>query len=141
MKTIRNIILIGVGVVLALYYIGSKEEPKKNSEEDSFQEYYNNEFRAKFAGAYTIEHKTSSVKDVEMYALNENGGAKWLWIENDGSGGANVDDEKTGTWTANENTITVNIRGNSGPIIETYKLKENVFYNTQFPKRYLKEVD
>lgn len=71
--------------------------------------------------------------------MNKNGGASWLWIENDGKGGANIEDRKTGTWTAKENGITINIRGNSGMINETYKLKNGILTNTQLPKRYLKK--
>ncbi len=98
--------------------------------------------KKKFAGSYTIEVKgVSSAQEVEVYALDENGGASWLWVENDGKGGANVEDRKTGTWTATENGITINIRGNSGMISETYELKNNVLTNTQLPKRYLKKTE
>lgn len=99
-------------------------------------------FKSEFAGSYTIEIRgLSSAHDVEVYALNENGGASWLWIQNDGNGGANVQDRKTGTWIATENRITVDIQGNTGVISETYELKNNVLTNIQFPKRYLKRTE
>ncbi len=101
------------------------------------------DYKTKFAGGYTIEVKgVSSAQEVELYALNENGGAKWMWIENDGNGGAIVVDEKSGTWSATENSITIDIRGNSGMISETYKLNNNnVLTNTQLTKRYLKKTE
>lgn len=100
------------------------------------------DFKPKFAGSYTIEVKgVPSSQEVEVYALNENGGASWLWIENDGMGGANVEDRKTGTWIATEHGITINIRGNSGLISETYELKNNVLTNTQLSKRQLKRIE
>jgi hypothetical protein len=99
-------------------------------------------FKQKFAGSYTIETKgVSSAQDIEVYALNENGNASWLWLENDGKGGVNIKTRKTGTWTASENGIIVNIQGNSGIINESYDLKENVLTNTQLPKRYLKKTE
>jgi hypothetical protein len=72
--------------------------------------------------------------------LSENGSASWLWVQNDGKGGRNVEGKKTGTWTATEKGITINIRGNSGIISETYELKNNVLTNTQLSKRYLKRI-
>jgi len=100
------------------------------------------DYKKKFEGSYTIEVKgVSSAQEVEVYALNENGGAIWLWVENDGKGGARIDDKKTGTWIATENGITININGNSGLISETYELKNNTLTNIQLPKRYLKKTE
>lgn len=99
-------------------------------------------FKPKFAGGYTIEIRgVSSTQDIEVYALNENGSASWLWLENDGKGGVDIKTKKTGTWTASENGISINIQGKSGIINETYELKKNVLTNTQLPKRYLKKTE
>ena len=99
-------------------------------------------YRKVFAGGYTIEVKgVSSAQEVEVYALNENGGAIWMWVENDGKGGAIVDDRKQGTWNATKNSITINIQGNSEMISETYKLDDGVLTNIHVPKRYLKRTE
>ena len=98
--------------------------------------------KSKFAGGYTIEVKgVSSAQEVELYTLNENGVAKWMWIENDGNGGAIVQDEKSGNWSATANSITIDIKGKSGMISETYKLKGDVLTNTEISKRYLKKTE
>lgn len=59
-------------------------------------------------GGYTIEvDGLSPLDDVEAYTLADNGEAKWLWIESDGKGGANLKSKKTGRWTATENKISL----------------------------------
>jgi len=140
------------GTILSLILLTSCLSDKKNNNEIKMNETESEikvsneksiDYKSKFAGGYTIEVKgVSSAQEVELYALNENGGAKWMWIKNDGNGGAIVDDEKSGTWSATENSITIDIRGNSGMISETYKLNnDNVLTNTQLTKRYLKKTE
>ena len=108
----KKIKLLSFGFILIGILSGCMSERKKSdktklSEQTNLEKKADssNFYRKNFAGGYTIEVKgVSSAQEVEVYALNENGGAIWLWVENDGSGGASVDDEKKGTWTAtNEN--------------------------------------
>lgn len=99
------------------------------------------DFRPKFAGTYTIELKgVPNSEFVEVYALHENGSAKWLWIETTRNGEADVKTKKAGTWKASENEITIDIQGNSGSISETYKFKNKVLTNTQDAKKFLKRT-
>lgn len=99
------------------------------------------DFRPKFAGTYTIELKgVPNSEFVEVYALHENGSAKWLWIETTRNGEADVKTKKDGTWKASEDEITIDIQGNTGSICETYKLKNKVLTNTEDAKRFLKRT-
>jgi len=72
--------------------------------------------------------------------LSENGSASWLWVQKDGKGGRNVEGKKTGTWTATEKGITINIRGNSCIISETYEHITLVINMICLKKRYLKRI-
>src|SRR5690606_39157978 len=72
-------------------------------------------FIKEYAGGYMIEvNDAPSNQNAEGYALRTDGTAKWMWIINDGSGGANIQSEKSGTWTASDGRIIVSINGNSG---------------------------
>ncbi|MGV8995238.1 MAG: hypothetical protein ACOH1O_14150 [Flavobacterium sp.] len=111
--------------------------PKSESEIEIVKE----DFRPKFAGTYTIELKgVPNSEFVEVYALHENGSAKWLWIETTRNGEADVKTKKDGTWKASEDEITIDIQGNTGSISETYKLKNKVLTNTEDAKRFLKRT-
>lgn len=108
--------------------------PKSEVETEIVKE----DFRPKFAGTYTIELKgVPNSEFVEVYALHENGSAKWLWIETTRNGEADVKTKKAGTWKATEDEITVEIQGNTGILSETYKLKNMVLTNTQDSKKFL----
>ncbi|KJD35027.1 hypothetical protein PW52_11735 [Tamlana sedimentorum] len=139
-------IIGGIIVLMLIAIIIKKLKPTNNSknQETKIVELDKGiEHRKKFAGAYTteIKGKKSSNESVEMYALNENGGAKWLWIKNNGKNGAIKDDEKIGTWNATENSITIKIKGNTEMIEELFILKDNVLVNDILPNRYLKKVE
>ena len=111
--------------------------PKSESEIEIVKE----DFRPRFAGTYTIELKgVPNSEFVEVYALHENGSAKWLWIETTRNGEADVKTKKDGTWKASEDEITIDIQGNTRSISETYKLKNKVLTNTEDPKRFLKRT-
>ena len=98
------------------------------------------DFKSNFAGTYTIEVKgVSSDQEVEIYDLDINGDAMWFWMENSGNGKAVIEDQKNGKWTADKNSVTIKINGNSGLITESYELKNGVLTNTQLSKRYLKK--
>ena len=145
----RKIKLTLFGLILVGFFSSCMSEKKKPDQNQPIEKINvekktdsSDFYRKDFAGGYTIEVKgVSSAQEVEVYALNENGGASWLWVENDGKGGANVEDKKNGTWTATKNSITINIQGNSGMISETYELKNGILTNVQLPKRYLKRTE
>lgn len=114
--------------------------PKSKSENEIVNE-TKEDFRPKFAGTYTIELKgVPNSEFVEVYALHENGTAKWLWIETTRNGEADVKTKKAGTWKASEDEITVEIQGNTEILSETYKLKNKVLINTQDVKKFLKRT-
>jgi hypothetical protein len=76
---------------------------------------------SKYAGGYTVRVLTKETPGVaEVYILNENGNAKWMWLEDDGTGGVKKVSEKTGTWTAEKNKISISIQGNSGLLKEEF---------------------
>ncbi len=77
----------------------------------------------KFAGGYIVEVKgIPDTNEGEIYVLHQNGSAKWMWIFVQSNGATDVKSEKTGTWEAAEDRITIRIKGNSGNIVETYSL-------------------
>lgn len=98
-------------------------------------------YGAKFSGKYTIEVKgVSSEQEVEVYELEENGKATWIWAENNGKGEVIVDDKKEGTWKATNESVTIDIMGNSDMISETYKMKKGKLTDISIPKRSLKKI-
>jgi hypothetical protein len=119
----------------------NRELPKEFYKEKEIPIKPKENFKPKFAGSYTIETKGyPSYKYIEVYALNENGKASWLYIFNDGKGGVNVKSEKSGYWVADKKGITVIINGNTGVISETYTLKNNVLTNIENSERSLKKT-
>jgi len=137
MKRITNIALISI--FLLVFLNCSNENKTKNKSLKTTNIETANPYLKKYASGYTIEVKgVKSPNDVEAYALTENGEAKWLWIENDGKGGAVIKQKKTGTWTATETKISIKIQGNSGPITEEYILRNGIFVNSINSERYLK---
>jgi hypothetical protein len=88
-----------------------------------------NPLMAKYAGGYIVEVKgVPNTEEGELFVLHQNSQAKWLWIEVK-NGTSEIKSEKTGSWTATEDKITITIDGNSEPIIETYNLVEDKFIN------------
>ena len=110
-----------------------------NKTSNKVQTEIKNPYLVKYSGGYTVEVKeVSSTNEIEAYALKDNGQAEWMWIKNDGKGGAKIVGQKSGTWESSETKITINIKGNSGSIIEVYELQHGVFVNTLIKDRYLK---
>ncbi|MCD4769502.1 MAG: hypothetical protein K8R35_04985 [Bacteroidales bacterium] len=137
MKKFTFYLVVAVIVVILLLLLFPKSNDEQSIKTSPVEQ--TNLYVKKYAGGYTIEVKgISSENSIEAYALADNGQAKWMWIVNDGSGGANLESEKTGTWTATENKITINIKGNTGIITEDYVLIDGVFTNTISNDRYLK---
>ena len=96
-----------------------------------------NPYLSKYAGEYTIEVLGIFVPNMaEVYILNGNGNAKWMLLEDDGPGGVKKVSEKTGTWTAEKNKISINIRRNTGMIKEEFIMKRGIF-KAATTKRYL----
>ena len=82
-----------------------------------------NPYMEKFAGGYIVEMKgIPNTNEGEIYVLHQNGSAKWMWITVRSNGATDVKSEKTGTWEAAEDRITIRIKGNTGSIVETYSL-------------------
>ena len=135
----KRITIALISTLLIVFSNCSSDNRTKNQSLNTTPTEAYNPFLKKYASGYTIEIKgIKSQSDIEAYALTENGEAKWLWIENDGQGGAVLRQKKTGTWTATENKITIKIQGQSGLITEEYVLLNGIFVNTISNKRYLK---
>lgn len=119
--------------ITSLIIIYSCESTKTNthvSSKDSSVENINNQYIEEYAGGYQVEVKNvSSHNSTEIYILRNDGSAKWMYILNDGNGGANVDSEKEGKWEATKNSITIEIKGNTGLITERFDLKNGEFYD------------
>lgn len=129
----KNILLLITFVTILLTSCDNKSSEMKESS--------NNKYLVEYSGGYTIEILNySSNDDAEVYALHENGNAKWMWIKNDGYGNAKIMSEKIGIWTAEEGKIKITIQGNTGPIVEEYVLKNGIFVSTLFEDHYLKHT-
>jgi len=114
---------------------------KLSIKEDSLAKDAQDKLRSRYSGTYKIEVLgTSSKKEVEVYKLNVNGQAEWLWVYYKG-GFAEIDDRKTGTWFATEDNITINIQGNSGMITEVYSNKQGMLINVPLSKRRLEKTN
>lgn len=87
-----------------------------------------NPFMQQYAGGYIVEvNGISNEESGEIYVLHENGNAKWMWIKIKPGGQTEVQSEKSGSWTATQDNISITIDGNTGIIIEQYKLINNRF--------------
>ncbi|SDF25101.1 hypothetical protein SAMN05421636_1311 [Pricia antarctica] len=114
---------------------------KKSILKDSIAKIESNKLRKKYAGTYKIEVSgTSSKEQVEVYILNTDGKAEWLWINYGKSKTGITDDRKSGDWIADTNSITISIKGNSGMISETYQEKNGSLINKQLSKRRLERT-
>ncbi len=114
----------------------------ENTRKDSIAKNESDRLREKYAGSYKIEVLgTSSKKQVEVYILSKEGNAEWLWVNYGQNKIRKSDDRKSGTWLADENSLTINIRGNSGMISETYLEKDGTLVNTQLSKRSLERTN
>ena len=80
----------------------------------------------------------SNDQSAEAYALRKDGTASWMWIVNNGFGEASIQSKKVGTWTAEDGRIIISIAGNSGMIIETWRLQNGIFYDIENRSRHLK---
>lgn len=129
-KSMKKFFLLSI---TSLLIICSCENNKTNthvSAKSSNVEKINDEYIEKYAGGYEVEVKgISSYNSVEVYILRKDGSAKWMYILNDGNGGANVDSEKDGKWEATKTSITIDINGNTGLITEKFNLKDGEFYD------------
>lgn len=87
-----------------------------------------NPLKQQYAGGYIVEvNGISNEESGEIYVLHENGNAKWMWLKVKPGGQTEVQSEKSGSWTATQDNISITIDGNTGPIIEQYKLINNRF--------------
>ena len=115
---------------------------EEKSKTDSIDKAANDKLREKYSGSYKIEVSgTSSKEQVEVYILHKEGKAEWLWINYGKNNVGYSDDRKFGTWLADEKSLTVDIRGNSGMISETYVEKDGSLINKQLSKRSLEKTN
>jgi len=91
-------------------------------------------FIKKYSGAYTVIVAGYNGGDSEAFALRPDGSA--VWVEGYKHNGKIETRQKNGTWTAKEGVITISIQGNTGIIVEEYKLKNGTFRSGD---RYLKK--
>lgn len=144
-KSLQMKIKANLSIVLILMFFGCSTgtgtRPKDQYSKTSPVEDVNPYFK-KYAGAYTAEIKGKSVTEidgrVEVYLLTANGQAKWMMIKNDGNGGAVIESEQTGTWTATETKISITAGNNSGTLTEDYILQNGIFVYSVSKDRYLK---
>ncbi len=81
-----------------------------------------NPYHEKYAGGYMVEVKGyTSDTDAELFVLHKSGSAKWMWIMVQSDGKTKIVSEKTGTWNASEDKITISVKGNTGLVVEEYK--------------------
>jgi hypothetical protein len=92
-------------------------------------------FLKKYAGAYSIMVGNDGS---EAYALGENGSAVWVYGWKDSTGKLQTQ-KKYGSWTAGEGYIKVTINGNTGKILQEYKLKNGRFVSVDDSRTYLKK--
>jgi hypothetical protein len=89
----------------------------------------------KYAGTYSIMVGNDGS---EAYALAENGSAVWINGWKDSSGKLQTQ-KKSGSWTAGDGNIKVTINGNTGKIIQEYKIKNGRFVSVDDSRTYLKK--
>lgn len=109
------------------------DKPKKKIEISSF--------RRKFAGIYKIEvDGVSSREEVEVYILQADGTAEWLWVEYI-RGRRRIEDRSLGSWSANDESMSINIPGSTGTMTEVYELNNGTLRNNLITKRWLRKTD
>lgn len=74
----------------------------------------------------------------EAYALGEDGSAVWINGWKDSKGKLQTQ-KKYGNWTAREGYIKVTINGNTGKIVQEYKLKNDRFVSVDDSRAYLRK--
>jgi hypothetical protein len=136
MKTrdLRKLLIFGVVIVVLIAFL-VKVASKRKEKVDTTPRQASvtppaNPYLSSYSGVYHI-----SPDGTEAFALAENGLASWVYGYPENGKIKTV--EKRGTWTAQENFITVSINGNTGVIVENYRLKNGIFRNAEDQGRYL----
>lgn len=83
----------------------------------------------------------SNPTDTEVFTLREDGAASWAYINDYGRNSEKVEDTKKGKWYSNNDTIVIELKGNSGPIESTYIKKSNIFVNKTYDSRSLERIE
>lgn len=137
MKKNRTLAIVALLLVIVLISLISnrdklKKQPQTLTKSDTHTTI--NPYINEYSGGYMI-NVTGMPKsnNTEMYVLHANGKAEWMWIELK-SGKTNILSKKVGTWNATENSISIDISGNTGPIKETYTYTDGRF---SYGSRYL----
>jgi hypothetical protein len=125
-------------ILTELFSCKSRHGDQKTDVKNNVQEVIN-PYHEKYAGGYMIDVKgNTSDSDAELYVLHKSGSAKWMWITVQSGGQTKIVSEKMGTWDATGDKITISIKGNTGLIVEEYKLMGGKF---TFGDRSLKKTD
>lgn len=139
------VIIVIIFILKVLNSNNSSEYPIQSNDNQESKQIYkpSNPYLSKYAGGYTVNILVGSTSNVaEVYVLYESGNAKWMWLEDDGYGGAKKVSEKTGSWTAEKNKISISIQGKIGTINEDYIFKDGRFVNADpaLSNRFLKRT-
>ena len=143
MKKLITTIFIVIFVLLFNFCnnINSREaDTGSNYKQTQIIENKDNAYLILHAGMYNIYTANSNIlhNGIEHYLLYKNGKAVWLWIPFYPNCKIYTS-EKLGTWTATKKSLTIEIKGNTGLIIETYILsRNNTFVHKTTPGRCLK---
>tara|TARA_R110002167_G_scaffold366420_1_gene596492 strand:- start:10294 stop:10860 length:567 start_codon:yes stop_codon:yes gene_type:complete len=114
---------------------------EKSQINDSIVKIETKRLMQKYSGNYKVEvFDTSSKEEVEIYILDDDGKAQWLWVYYDNEKKGKVDDRKIGNWYIKDGNLTIHIRGQSGVISETYVETNGVLINTLIKKRRLERT-
>jgi len=89
----------------------------------------------KYTGAYSVMVGNDGS---EAFALAANGSAVWINGWKDSSGKPQTQ-KKYGEWTAKEGYIKITINGNTGKIVQEYRMKNGRFVNVDDSRMYLKK--
>lgn len=98
--------------------------------------------KQEYSGNYKVEVLgVSSKKEVEIYVLEADGKAQWLWVYYVEGKKGKVDDRKKGNWYVKEGEIKIDIQGQSGLISETFVDTDGILINKSINKRSLKRTN
>lgn len=116
--------------LLISFFIISCGQPAEQQKVEP-QQIPENPYLTEYAGTYEIMVKDYPGVDSERFILLSTGKATWKWTYN------GTTTTKTGFWEPSEGIIETKIYGNSGPITETYRLKNGRWVSDTSSDRYL----
>lgn len=129
MKRIRGILILILLIPFAL--IGCVQQTKQNPADTPQTPQQENPYLSQYSGTYEVMVKGYPGTDTETFVLNRSGSSSWT------ASMGTLKSTKRGTWTAKEGEIIITVQGNTGEIVETFKLQGGIFVSTMSPDRYL----